>query len=104
MIQDAMKKDDRSVQETAERRGIPVGWVNQDKMDAHVFGAARQGRLWGIPEDAVRWEKHRSGPKPKETSDRSSGKDQPISTGRALFFADELAASNERGDVNVGQI
>ena len=75
MIQDAMKKDDRSVQETAERRGIPVGWVNQDKMDAHVFGAERQGRLWGIPEDAVKPEKHRSGPKPKEMSEKSSRKD-----------------------------
>ncbi len=64
-----------SVQETARRRGISVRWVNQYALDGRIPGAERQGRSWAIPEDAVKPEKHRSGPKPKETSERSGRKD-----------------------------
>ena len=72
-------------------------WVNQYALDGRIPGAEQLGRSWAIPEDAVKSEKHRSGPKgvflkclkrtfgisrhlethpkPKEASERSSGKD-----------------------------
>ena len=64
-----------SVQETAKRWGISVRWVNQYALDVRIPGAERLGRSWAIPENAVKPEKHRSGPKPKETAESSVGKD-----------------------------
>ena len=64
-----------SVQETARNWGISVRWVNQYALDGRIPGAERLGRSWAIPEDAVKPEKHRSGPKPKEMSEKSSRKD-----------------------------
>ena len=64
-----------SVQETAKRWGISVRWVNQYALEGRIPGAERLGRSWAIPEDAVKPEKYRSGPKPKETAGRSGRKD-----------------------------
>ena len=64
----------QSVLETAKRWGISVRWVNQYALDGRIPDAERLGRSWAIPEDAVKPEKHRSGPKPKETSERSGRK------------------------------
>ncbi len=61
----------QSVQETAKRWGISVRWVNQYALEGRIPGAERLGRSWAIPEDAVKPEKNRSGPKPKETTERS---------------------------------
>jgi translation initiation factor IF-1 len=69
-----------SVQETAKHWGISVRWVNQYALEGRIPGAERLGRTWAIPEDAVKPEKHRSGPKPKETPERSSRKVQQRST------------------------
>ena len=75
MIRGVVVKGYCSVQETAKRWGISVRWVNQYALEGRIPGAERLGRSWAIPEDAFKPEKHRSGPKPKETSERSSGKD-----------------------------
>ena len=55
-----------SVQEIAKRWGISVRWVNQYALDGRIPGAERLGRSWAIPEGAVKPEKYRSGPKPKD--------------------------------------
>ena len=75
MIRGVVVKGYCSVQETARRWGISVHWVNQYALDGRIPGAERLGRSWAIREDAVKPEKHRSGPKPKETSEKSSRKD-----------------------------
>ena len=90
-----MVKGSFSVQETAKRWGNSVRWVNQ---------YALEGRSWAIPKDAAKAEKHRSGPKPKETSERSGRKDEQISTECSFFFADELGIPNKQGDTNVDQV
>ena len=64
-----------SVQETAKHWGTSVRWVNQYALEGRIPGAERLGRSWAIPEDAVKPEKHRSGPKLKETSERSGRKE-----------------------------
>ena len=61
----------QSVQETAKRWGISVRWVNQYALEGRIPGAERLGRSWAIPEDAVKPEKNRSGPKPKKATERS---------------------------------
>ena len=61
-----------SVQETAKRWGISVRRVNQYALEGRSPGAERLGRSWAIPEDTVKPEKNKSGPRTKETSERSS--------------------------------
>jgi len=75
VIRGVVVKGYSSVQETARRWGISIRWVNQYILDERIPGAERLGRSWAIPEDAVKPEKHRSGPKPKEMSEKSSRKD-----------------------------
>ena len=75
MIREVVVKGYCSVQDTAKRWGISVRWVNQYALDGRIPGAERLGRSWAIPEDAVKPEKHRSGPRPKGTTGRSGGKD-----------------------------
>ena len=75
MIRGVVVKGYCSVQEIAKRWGISVRWVNQYALDGRIPGAERLGRSWAIPEDEVKPEKHRSGPKPKEMSKKSSWKD-----------------------------
>jgi len=72
MIRGVVVKGYCSVQEIAKRWGISVRWVNQYALDGRIPGAERLGRSWAIPESAVKPEKHRSGPKPKEMSERRS--------------------------------
>ena len=64
-----------SAQVTAKRWGISVRWVNQYALDGRIPGTERLGRSWAIPEGAVKPEKPRSGPKPKETAEKSVRKD-----------------------------
>ena len=75
MIRGVVVKGYCSVQEIAKRWGISVRWVNQYALDGRIPGAERLGRSWAIPEDAVKPEKHKSGPKPKEMSERNSGQE-----------------------------
>ena len=93
-----------SVQEIAKRWGISVRWVNQYALDGRIPGAERLGRSWAIPEDAVKPEKHKSGPKPKEMSERTAGRNKQISTYRAFFFAGELADANSQDGKSGDQI
>jgi len=66
MIRGVVVKGYCSVQEIAKRWGISVRWVNQYALDGRIPGAERLGRSWAIPEGAVKPEKYRSGPKPKD--------------------------------------
>ena len=74
MIRGVVVKGYGSVQETARRWGVSIRRVNQYALEGRIPGAERLGRSWAIPEDAVKPVKHRSGPKPKETSERSGRK------------------------------
>ena len=93
-----------SVQETARRWGISIRWVNQYALEGRIPGAERLGRSWAIPEDAVKPEKHRSGPSRKKCLRKAVGRNNQISTCRALFFTDGLAVANIRGDMNDDQV
>ena len=64
-----------SVQETASKWGVSVRWVNQYILAGRIPDCERFGHAWAIPEDAVKPEKHKSGPKPKEMSERNSGQE-----------------------------
>ena len=57
-----------SVQETAEKWGVSVRWVNQYVLNDRITGVERLGKSWAIPEDAVKPTKQKSGPKPKQTT------------------------------------
>lgn len=59
----------RSVQEAANRCGISVRRVNQYALDEGIPDAERLGSSWAILECAVKPEKHRIGPRPKETAE-----------------------------------
>ncbi len=69
-----------SVQETAKRWGISVRWVNLYALEGRIPGAERLGRSWAIPEGAVKPEKQRSVPRPKETAERTGRKKKQTST------------------------
>ena len=75
MMRGVVVKGYCSAQETAKRWGISLRWENQYALDGRIPGAERLGRSWAIPEGAVKPEKHRSGPKPKETVERTVRKD-----------------------------
>ena len=57
-----------SVQETAEKWGVSVRWVNQYILNGRIPGVERLGKSWAIPEDVVKPTKQKSGPKPKKSS------------------------------------
>ena len=57
-----------SVQETAEKWGVSVRWVNQYILNDRITGVERLGKSWAIPEDAVKPTKQKSGPKLKKSS------------------------------------
>ena len=52
-----------SVQETAEKWGVSVRWVNQYVLEGRIDGCERFGRSWAIPDDAVKPEKQKPGMK-----------------------------------------
>lgn len=43
-----------SVQQTAEKWGVSVRWVNQYILDGRIPGCERFGHVWAVPEDAVK--------------------------------------------------
>ena len=51
-----------SVQETADKWGVSIRWVNQYVKDGRVPGAERLGRAWAIPESGInrydKWKIH----------------------------------------------
>ena len=61
-----------SVQETAEKWGVSVRWVNQYILNGRIPGVERLGKSWAIPENAVKPTKQKSGPKPQKSSDEDA--------------------------------
>ena len=57
-----------SVQQTAEKWGVSVRWVNQYILEGRIPGCERLGRAWAVPDDAVKPEKLKPGVKPKRSS------------------------------------
>lgn len=60
-----------SVQETAEKWDVSVRWVNQYILNGRIPGVEQLGKSWAIPEDVVKPTKQKSGPKPKQTTNRN---------------------------------
>ena len=52
-----------SVQQTAQKWGVSVRWVNQYVLEGRIDGCEKFGRSWAIPDDAVKPEKQKPGMK-----------------------------------------
>ena len=64
-----------SVQQTAEKWGVSVRWVNQYILDGRIPGCERFGRVWAVPEHAAKPERLTPGVKSeKSSSARNAGK------------------------------
>ena len=57
-----------SVQQTADKWGVSVRWVNQYILEGRIPGCERFGRVWAVPEDAVRPKRLKPGVKAKQPS------------------------------------
>ena len=57
-----------SVQQTADKWGVSVRWVNQYILEGRIPGCERFGRVWAIPEDAVKPKRLTPGVKAKRPS------------------------------------
>ena len=65
-----------SVQQTASKWGVSVRWVNQYILEGRIPGCERFGRVWTVPEDAVKPERLTPGVKSKRTSSRNAGENK----------------------------
>ena len=68
-----------SVQQTADKWDVSVRWVNQYILEGRIPGCERFGRVWAVPEDAVKPKWLTPGVKTKRSSSA-----QKIS--RVIFF------------------
>ncbi len=57
-----------SVQQTADKWGVSVRWVNQYILEGRIPGCERFERGWAVPEDAVKPKRLTPGVKAKRTS------------------------------------
>ena len=57
-----------SVQQTADKWGVSVRWVNQYILEGRISGCERFGRVWAVPEDAVKPKRLTPGVKAKRSS------------------------------------
>ena len=57
-----------SVQQTADKWGVSVRWVNQYILEGRIPGCERFGRVWAVPEDAVKPKRLTPGVKAKRSS------------------------------------
>ena len=57
-----------SVQQTAEKWGVSVRWVNQYILYGRIPGYERFGRVWAVPENAVKPKRLTPGVKTKRSS------------------------------------
>ena len=57
-----------SVQQKADKWGVSVRWVNQYILEGRIPGCERFGRVWAIPEDAVKPKRLTPGVKAKRPS------------------------------------
>ena len=60
-----------SVQDTAEKWGVSVRWVNQNILNGWISGVERLGKSWAIPEDALKPIKQKSGSNRKKKSNEN---------------------------------
>ena len=76
-----------SVQETAEKWGVSVRWVNQYILNGRIPGVERLGKSWAIPEDVVKPTKQKSGPKLKLQRSFQPTDDKREPLGGFLFYS-----------------
>ena len=57
-----------SVQQTADKWGVSVRWVNQYILEGRIPGCERFGRVWAVPADAIKPERLTPGVKSKRSS------------------------------------
>jgi translation initiation factor IF-1 len=57
-----------SVQQTADKCGVSVRWVNQYILEGRIPGCGRFRRVWAVPEDAVKPKRLTPGVKIKRSS------------------------------------
>ena len=57
-----------SVQQTADKWGVSVRWVNQYILEGRISGCERFRRVWAVPEDAVKPKRLTPGVKAKRSS------------------------------------
>ena len=57
-----------SVQQTADKWGVFVRWVNQYILEDRIPGCERIGLVWAVPEDAVKPKRLAPGVKAKRSS------------------------------------
>ena len=81
-----------SVQQTADKWGVSVRWVNQYILDGRIPGCERFGRVWAIPEDAVKPKRLTPGVKAK----RSSSAQNAAKKSAEYFLPKQLAKANEK--------
>ena len=62
-----------SVQQTADKWGVSVRWVNQYILEGRIQGCERFGRVWAVPADAVKPGRLTSGGKSKRSSSHNAG-------------------------------
>ena len=57
-----------SVQQTADKWGVSVRWVNQYILEGRIPGCERFGHVWAVPEDAAKPKRLAPGVKAKRSS------------------------------------
>jgi len=66
-------KGDLSVQQTADKWGVSVRWVNQYILEGRIPGCERFGHAWAVPENAIKPKRLTPGVKAKRSSSVSNG-------------------------------
>ena len=61
-----------SVQQTADKWGISVRWVNQYILEGRIPGCERFGHAWAVPENAIKPKRLTPGVKAKRSSSGSN--------------------------------
>ena len=57
-----------SVQHTTDKWGVSLRWVDQYILDGRIPGCERFGRVWAVPENAVKPKRLTPGVKTKRSS------------------------------------
>ena len=57
-----------SVQQTADKWGVSVRWVNQYILEGRIPGCERFGHAWAVPENAIKPKRLTPGVKAKQSS------------------------------------
>ena len=62
-----------SVQQTADKWGVSVRWVNQYILEGRIPGCERFGRVWAVPAEATKPERLTPGVKSKRSFSHNAG-------------------------------